>query len=506
MGAWFNSRPFAYVTPEFRKWWKEYAPEVQQKLFAKPVGVPWTHWEVQYPEQYPTMQPGKLWWPTGAGRFGVYFGVADHATVEAWRDDTLGGDANQLQNMGGEFLLSDQLESTDYIAKTMYMLPPRPITFSYGDAPTYLVTLVDQRYFWWQKDSGDLAKEPITSWSSLFEFFRDKLAIPQEQWEFTKPDDKYGAPGEYLATASHVPLSVMMDAAAWSIGCRVVVDFDYEGTAGTVAIQPFDKALANVAASLQLQRLLAGGQFKMRGRFGVDARDSGYVIPEKVIVSFPRFKYDEITQEGRTSIEIETKDITGYDGYKTGGKAVIHDTSKAYPGGDTDSKLKELAKLVVRDYLDFEANSNVEATLYGLRYVYPCGLWDVVEYNEYIADDTEITDDEETGFMMRFAKEKTIATTRISKPPFSWRAFTLHHNVGGSSSSNPPRSYSWVVDCAAGTVTVGAPTPVPPLPPLPPNSSDVTTKPAPSTPTSTGGDFGVEGPGGGGPIVIEVGP
>jgi len=471
MGAWYDEKPFAYPTPAFREWWKKYSPEPQVRPFGGLTAVPWTHYQVAYPDTFPSMEPGKLWWPTGAGRFGVYYGIADTRTVEAWRDATAGTGGGDATNIGKKFYMSDRADSgrpLDYMECTMYMLPPRPLTFSFAPEPTYLVTLVDDRYYWWDVASDDLSKEPITTWEELFEYFRDKLGYDETDWTFEKPAAEYYKPGDLLARAANVPLPVLIDAAAWSIGCRVVLDFDIPGLAGGVTIQSVEKAKANRNASLGLQRVLSGGMYKMQPVFTAGYRDSAYLVPDKTLVSFPRFKYGRDTyadtEEGRTGFEIKTSDITGFAGYKTNGLCVIHDTANSYPGGDTDDKLKKLAKRVAEDNLMWLTESNVDMTLTGLRYMYPCGLYDAIEWHEYIIDESDVDTDEETGGAVEEEKEGTISYTKITKPPFMWRAFTLHHSVGGSSSSVAAQRYGWVVDCGAGTVIVGPSNPLPCVP------------------------------------------
>lgn len=487
MGAWYGELPFAYPTTEFRKWWKRYSPEPQQRPFGKLAAAPWTHYEIAYPDTFPMMEPGKLWWPTGAGRFGVYYGIADHKTVEYWRDQTTGTGAGNATNIGLKFYMSDRADSgreLDYMESTMYMLPPRPLTFSFGPEPTYLVTLVDDRYFWWDVACDDLTQEPITTWEELFEYFRDKLAYDETDWKFTRPSEDYYKPGELLSRAANVPLAVLIDAAAWSIGCRVVLDFDIPGLAGGVSIQPIEEAKANRNASLGLQRLLAGGLYKMQPQYTIGNRDSAYLVPDKTLVSFPRFKYGRDTyedkEEGRTSFEILTKDLSGFTGYQTNGLCVVHDTANAYPEGDTDEALKKLAKRITEDYLLWLTESNVDMTLAGLRYLYPCGLYDAIEWHEYIYDDTELMTEEENGYLMQEEKEATMSYTKVTKPPFMWRAFTLHHSVGGSSSSRAARPYTWILDCGAGTVTTG-----PVVPPVDPPCVPDPANPKKCQPTSS---------------------
>lgn len=459
MPAWFNERPFAFVTDKLLDWWKKNSPEPFPTQFGSITAPPWNNWGIFYPHQFPDMQPGKLWWPTGASRFGVYYGVADQDTVEAWRDETEGDVEAEVSRTGGTFVMTDRTNET--IQRTMYMLPPRPISFylpGEGKSPLWLVTLVDVRYWWWQYNSGDLLAYPETSWDGLFQLFKDTLEISDEEWSYTTPDDKYLQPGSLIAQASHYPLPVLMDAAAWSIGCRIVIDFDTELTTGVISVMGIDESKTNREAGIKNKQALAGGRYDMRSTFGANTwRDAGCILPEKVTVSFSRVDPATGEEVGRTAYSKDTATTDGFEGYSLFGEVVIHDTAETTSEDPDDSDLIYLADQLAFDYLSYEAESNVNVTFVGLRYLDPCGLYDAVEYNEYMYDDVQNIPDPENGYILQDTIERCMSYTKVTRHPYLWRSFTLHHYIdpnssggsggSGGSGSTPDNT----IDCGDGT-------------------------------------------------------
>lgn len=432
MPAWYNELPFTVVTPEFRKWWKRYSPEPSDHQFSSLAGVPWNNWGIKYDQQFAKMEPGKLWWPTGASRFGVYTGIADKDTVDAWRVATEGEDDESVTRNGLQFNMTDR--TNEMIQKTMYMLPPRPLAFYQTRKPSYLVTLVDERYWWWFRNTEDLADDPAADWHDLFEIFRTTLGYDADEWSFTAPDAKYQLPGDLLAMASHMPIAILMDAAAWSIGCRVVVDFDDPDGAfiGKVYIMPLADSITNRNAAFPGKQVLSGGYFDMRSASS-PLKDASCILPKMVSVSYERI--DEGTGEvvGRTAYTVNTVDVSGFEGYDVFGETVIYDTAQTTSSDADDSKLTDLTNLIVADYLGHEAEANINVTLAGIRYLDPCGLFDVVEFCDYIDEHTEYEPlPEGDGEELRIERERLMSYTKVTRHPYLWRTFTLHHFVSGS--------------------------------------------------------------------------
>lgn len=456
MPAWLNEIPFSTVTPEFRAWWKTYSPEPMPGQFGSLQGVPWNNWGITYPAQFGKMEPGKLWWPTGASRFGVYTGIADQDAVDQWRVSILGESETEVSRSGAQFNMTDR--ANEMLERTMYMLPPRPLPFYLTAHPVYLVTLVDVRYWWWYYNTSDLAADPIGSWDDLFDLFRDTLEIDPGDWSYTTPDEPYVLPGDLLAKASHIPLPILMDAAAWSIGCRIVVDFDLPELTGKVSVMPLAESRVNRENGLKLKQVLSGGKYDMRSTFGADeGRDAGLILPAWIRVSYPRVN-DLGEVIGRTAYDVDVSTTDGFEGYELFGETVIYDTAETTSDEPDDSDLIFLAGQLAKDYLGYEAEGNINVTLAGIRYLDPCGLYDVVEYAEYIADDTEIMTDEtdENGHTIKVERDRLMSYTKVTRQPFLWRAFTLHHTTesGGSGSGSTGSNMIYCADGSSLSFTI----------------------------------------------------
>lgn len=431
MPAWFNERPFSIVTPELRAWWKRYSPEPMQEQFASIAGKPWNNWGIEYGQQFGKMEPGKLWWPTGASRFGVYTGIADKETVDFWRAD-VEGETDTVTRVSGQFNMTDR--NNEMIQKEMYLLPPRPLPFYLTAKPSYIITLVDYRYWWWFRNTPDLSDNPVADWHELFELFRTTLGYDATEWHFTTPNAKYQYPGDLLAMASHIPIAILMDAAAWSIGCRVVVDFDIPETAtlGKVYIMPLADSITNRNAAFPGKEVLSGGYYDMRSA-STPLKDASCILPYKTTVSFERVDPDTGEVIGRTPYTFKTSDISGFEGYSLFGETVIYDTAQTTSSASTDSRLNDLAQLIVEDYLGHEAEANINVTLAGIRYLYPSGLFDAIEFCEYVDDQTEYEPiPDGAGEELRIERDQLMSYTKVTRHPYLWRTFTLHHYVSPS--------------------------------------------------------------------------
>jgi hypothetical protein len=120
--------------------------------------------------------------------------------------------------------------------------------------------------------------------------------------------------------------------------------------------------------------------------------------------------------------------------------------------------------------LYYESESNIDLTLAGFQYLEPCGLFDSVEYCEYVEDDMQLAPDPETeaGYLIREEKDSRLAYTRITRQEWGQRPFVLHHSVdeyfigsggsGGSQGSGgsggpspPPGCQTYTIICQDGS-------------------------------------------------------
>ena len=101
--------------------------------------------------------------------------------------------------------------------------PARPLAQFPGCNGVYLLTLVDQRYFWWEKSTGDIEVDGITTtWAALLAVIQAAIGSPLN----------YDAiPAAYLKPSVDLNLEYellppLIDAAAYSIGKRLIRKLD----------------------------------------------------------------------------------------------------------------------------------------------------------------------------------------------------------------------------------------------------------------------------------------
>ena len=438
MPSWFNDKSFATLTPKVRAWVNRYVPQVQKSLFGRMWDAPWSNWGPHYARQYARLKIGNLFWPTGASRFGVYHGVIDNDTVDAWRADCLDQVDGFVSRTPGLFQMNDKVHSP--ILATMYMMPPVPLSFysppDIDDVPLYLVTLVDERFFWWYHSSSNLIDTPKDDWDALFEYFRTTLGISSARWSFMGASKDYFFPGDFLAQAAHIPLPILMDAAAYSIGQRFTLDFNPPIGSGKIQILRFKDSKANrddETNGLANKNAISGGKISMSADPASEGEDAGLLLPDRIKVSFPLFDPDDLSVDrGRKAFTRNTFEVSAdFNTYLLDGEITFWDTARAFSDGSSDVHLQKITNQIAYDYLYHESEANVDLTLAGIVYLLPCGLYDSVEYMEYIDDDSQITPAEtsEEGYLVKEDKEIRIGYTRITRWEIGQRPFLLHHSI-----------------------------------------------------------------------------
>jgi len=182
-------------------------------------------------------------WPVGASRFARANFVVSTAMLESIRGTiyTAGAEA------AADLVFSDGVNSR---TAEMWMLPALPLNNT-STQGLYLLTLVDERYYWWGTPLSLSIDVGVTSWADLY------TACGTALGETITPDTidaDYGTPPQDYDTLVR-PLPPVLDAIAWSVGQRLIRDYD-----GTLTTQNASTALTAVAAN-QLQILVpyAGG-------------------------------------------------------------------------------------------------------------------------------------------------------------------------------------------------------------------------------------------------------
>ena len=218
-----------------------------------------------YPDQMQRpIKLGSLWWPQGASRWATGFYIATESQLNLIRPLVYSAASYNAKAL----VLSDD---TTTLTANMWMLPPRPLfqnppdsgsflkwvvpkTLTDGDA-LYLLPLVDDRYFWWQRVSTISIMDSSMTWATLFSTIATNLGI-------TITTDAINSayltvPAKFADYQMYLPL--ILDLACFTIGQRFLRHLD-----GTTLTQNAGTALTAVQTGLtNNQNRLAGGQFAL---------------------------------------------------------------------------------------------------------------------------------------------------------------------------------------------------------------------------------------------------
>lgn len=194
------------------------------------------------PDEERSVIIGSFWWPSGASRFARAYFVVSEAQLNAIRTavQTPAG-TNKVAtgtNKAATLLLRD---GTNTVEAEMWMLPAWPLLTAVAGAGAYLLTLVDERYWWWSLPASIAVDVGTTTWLDLYEAIGDALGVTISVDTIPAA---YGLPTDDYASG-YQSLPGLLDAVAFSVGQRIVRGLD-----GTVTAQNATTAIASVTAQL----------------------------------------------------------------------------------------------------------------------------------------------------------------------------------------------------------------------------------------------------------------
>ena len=184
-----------------------------------------------YPDA-PELIPGDIYWPTGATRWAVAEFLIDRTTAQAMASRPVpeGGISQEPGPDWSSPYVSVLVRSGSVSATfRMYPVEPAPIHWS---GSLYLLRLVDDRYFWRDRVHAVGAIEndqanPSVVWTRLLLSVRASLFPFREPWPLViepciPPEYLHPDLGK-LAQYERVPAADLLDALAWSVNRRVVI-------------------------------------------------------------------------------------------------------------------------------------------------------------------------------------------------------------------------------------------------------------------------------------------
>jgi hypothetical protein len=180
---------------------------------------------------------GRLYWPTGASRFAIGRFLASEAQLDLMRRDANISVSNP--NLPLNLTFDDGQDPSPgkrSFTTPMFLLPSTPfIEWTGNDGPKgyYLVTVVDERYWWWRTGAKI---DSATDWKSFLNSIATALNV---MFTFSEDD----LPEEYLSPSANLAgvyeyLPLLFDAALYSIQRRLVRGLD-----GTLTIQDPSSAI-----------------------------------------------------------------------------------------------------------------------------------------------------------------------------------------------------------------------------------------------------------------------
>ena len=215
-----------------------------------------------------------LYWPTGASRWAYCLLLADDDAKDAIAN--AGDSSNEAEPVVLEFFTGDieEAASSGYsnvdenvgVAVEMHVLYPHPISVTTGENETnlWIIPLVDERYHWQWKNVGAIGDEEIPDWETLITTIADFLGGAANTLEV--PSDFDWMPDvEGKSSLNYANAAVLLDAAAQSVGLRVVRQFsgDLEILSPDSAITNWDNSYtAATDDTLKQWSRLAGGEFQ----------------------------------------------------------------------------------------------------------------------------------------------------------------------------------------------------------------------------------------------------
>ncbi len=310
----------------------------------------------------PAIRLNSLYWPTGASRFAVGHFLCDEARLADLRDVVYPVEDSVLGYDAADLTISD---GTNSVTASMWMLPPRPLA-DCGENGLYLLTLVDERYFWWSKATALSVTGGTTTWATLYASIATALGITLTVDDVAAA---YLKPPASLGT-KYEALPIVLDAVAYCVGQRIVRQLD-----GTVRAWNADESLAAcdawLADDLPELKKLAGGVLKLGtdevvppGTLGVDNLT---VLPASVIVAYPRTDTGVLSATpytvSKTLLALQLSEFQRGDGTYISGeedtvKVFRASATATFTGGGTPTNETELGTLtgqISTDYYRYQA-------------------------------------------------------------------------------------------------------------------------------------------------------
>ena len=250
-----------------------------------------------YQNQFTDIRIGDWYYPTGATRWSIFRGLATSNQVKEMLKATEGNVAQQfIMKVVPLSPTLKELSTSIYTLTTdLFMLPPRPLAEHGGEFDgLYLVTLVDERYYW-QYHSSTIRPKTTTTWNDLISTLGTDLDLITDSEvrissQSTIPSVYSSPEVDSQFWTNEENTARLLDAVAFNTGRIVVRKLD-----GTYILLNTLESQTNVNTnreSLATSIRIAGGDIFYSGQnlpAGNLTKSKNSIVPEKVVVSFPKY-------------------------------------------------------------------------------------------------------------------------------------------------------------------------------------------------------------------------
>lgn len=200
---------------------------------------------IAFPTGFVPVRPirlNRLYWPTGASRWGYGHFLCDTDGMTQIKKLALGTKCNKNTKL----LLAMDDGYGGKMSTNLYLAKYQPLTGIRNTNGLYMLSLVCPRYYWWNIPTPDFQITSDTQWTDLFQDIQTAIG---QSVSYDTPDYDYLKPDTSLNLTTQ-PLPIVFDAIAYNVGMRVIYGLD-----GKIRVWNYDTSLKGLNANLNITTL-----------------------------------------------------------------------------------------------------------------------------------------------------------------------------------------------------------------------------------------------------------
>lgn len=240
MALLYGGVPLLVPTTEIETW-------IEQNISLKDIPL-WTYRafpgpgleNLSLPIGFYPMKPirlNRLVWYTGASRWGYIHALVDSTNLALIQEQAYGSDCLEFNKLDLE--ISSDART---ITASLYLANVIPLSGIRGVNGLFLISLVDKRWLWHGIPTPDLAIDSTSTWTGILDDLETALdttfTVDTIASAYLKPSPDLNVTGQ--------PIPYVLDAIAFSLGMRVLVDFG-----GKIYLRSFTESKDNLDANLE---------------------------------------------------------------------------------------------------------------------------------------------------------------------------------------------------------------------------------------------------------------